>query len=96
MAVTAFDGIVGFRNSVGTAVRIEYSASVYGSFQAESDGDLLITTTGSEVRIGKTLRCASGLNVQGNTVDMANLPTSDPTSAGRLWNDGGTVKVSSG
>ena len=26
----------------------------------------------------------------------ANLPTSDPTVAGALWNDSGTVKVSSG
>jgi BarA-like signal transduction histidine kinase len=29
-------------------------------------------------------------------VYMSTLPTSDPASAGQLWNDGGTVKVSAG
>ena len=27
---------------------------------------------------------------------MANLPTSDPSNAGQLWNDSGTLKVSAG
>jgi hypothetical protein len=27
---------------------------------------------------------------------MTALPTSDPTVAGRLWNDAGTLKVSAG
>ena len=36
------------------------------------------------------------IKVTGNEVDFTNLPTSDPTVAGRLWNDSGTVKVSSG
>lgn len=30
------------------------------------------------------------------SVTMSGLPTSDPAVAGRLWNDGGTVKVSAG
>ena len=29
-------------------------------------------------------------------IDFTNLPTSDPASAGRLWNDSGTLKVSAG
>ena len=29
-------------------------------------------------------------------IKMANLPTSDPSSAGQLWNDSGTLKVSAG
>jgi hypothetical protein len=29
-------------------------------------------------------------------VSMTTLPTSDPSIAGQLWNDGGTVKVSAG
>ena len=29
-------------------------------------------------------------------IDFTNLPTSDPSSAGRLWNDSGTLKVSAG
>ena len=28
--------------------------------------------------------------------NMSNLPTSDPTNAGQLWNDSGTLKVSAG
>jgi hypothetical protein len=30
------------------------------------------------------------------SISMTALPTSDPTVAGRLWNDGGTLKVSAG
>lgn len=40
---------------------------------------------------------ASGpVNVTPAEVSMANLPTSDPAVAGRLWNDAGTVKISAG
>ena len=31
-----------------------------------------------------------------NTIHMSNLPTSDPTNAGQLWNDSGTLKISAG
>ena len=31
-----------------------------------------------------------------NNIIMPNLPTSDPTIAGALWNDSGTLKVSAG
>jgi len=27
---------------------------------------------------------------------LSNLPTSDPSNAGQLWNDSGTLKVSAG
>ena len=37
-----------------------------------------------------TLRCQDG------QVIMPNLPTSDPAIANALWNDGGTLKISSG
>lgn len=30
------------------------------------------------------------------SVSMTGLPTSDPSVAGRLWNDGGTLKISAG
>ena len=39
---------------------------------------------------------AGDLVVTGDQIDFTNLPTSDPTSAGRLWNDSGTVKISAG
>ncbi len=31
-----------------------------------------------------------------DTINMSNLPTSDPGVAGQLWSDSGTVKVSAG
>ena len=31
-----------------------------------------------------------------NGIKMPNIPTSDPAEAGRLWNDGGTLKISAG
>ena len=43
---------------------------------------------------------SSDLTVSGDTtlaaVISTSLPTSDPTVAGQLWNDAGTVKVSAG
>lgn len=36
------------------------------------------------------------LNSSGGVVVLSSLPTTDPTSAGQLWNDGGTLKVSAG
>jgi hypothetical protein len=39
---------------------------------------------------------ADGLTVTGTVVMLANLPTSDPGNAGQLYNDSGTLKVSSG
>jgi hypothetical protein len=38
----------------------------------------------------------SQLLTVGGDVSMPNLPTSDPASAGLLWNDSGTLKVSAG
>ena len=39
---------------------------------------------------------ANTLLIDGATIDFTNLPTSDPSVAGRLWNDSNTVKVSAG
>jgi len=39
---------------------------------------------------------ASGDVVMAANVDFTGLPTSDPAVAGRLWNDGGTMKISAG
>ena len=38
---------------------------------------------------------ATDLSASG-TVILSALPTSDPTVAGQLWNDAGTLKVSAG
>ena len=39
---------------------------------------------------------SGNLKIDGSIVDFTNLPTSDPSVAGRLWNDSNTVKISSG
>ena len=36
------------------------------------------------------------LTVTGDVITLSDLPTEDPTVAGVLWNDSGTVKVSAG
>jgi hypothetical protein len=36
------------------------------------------------------------IDTNSNNIKLSNLPTSDPGVAGQLWNDNGTVKVSSG
>ena len=41
-------------------------------------------------------KVTGNLEVTGAEVDFTALPTSDPSVAGRLWNDSGTVKVSAG
>ena len=47
--------------------------------------------------VAATTLTASGVTSLSNaSISMANLPTSDPTVAGRLWNDSGTLKVSAG
>ena len=35
-------------------------------------------------------------NIQQVAVLMPNLPTSDPSNAGQLWNSAGDLKISSG
>jgi len=35
-------------------------------------------------------------SIDGATLSLPNLPTSDPQVSGRLWNDGGTLKISAG
>jgi len=35
-----------------------------------------------------------GVSLPGSAIDLDGLPTSDPGHPGRLWNDSGTVKIS--
>lgn len=92
MAVTAFDGIVGFRNSSGEAVRVEESASNYGTLASDSAGRLILDSSGDEVRVDAT----NFIVPNASNIQFDSMPTSDPLVANKLWNDGGTVKVSSG
>jgi hypothetical protein len=54
----------------------------------------ITTTTVNCTTVGATTVNTSILNT-GNIV-ASGLPTSDPSNAGQLWNDSGTVKVSAG
>jgi len=49
--------------------------------------------TGTDVTIGDS---GDVVTVPSATIDFTGLPTSDPSVAGRLWNDSGAVKVSAG
>ena len=49
-----------------------------------------------EIEIDDNLKVDGNLSVTGAQIDFTNLPTSDPSVAGRLWNDNGTVKISAG
>ena len=49
--------------------------------------------------VGSTSTTRTGteeMRIANNAVFIYNLPTSDPTAAGQLWSDSGTVKVSAG
>ena len=43
-----------------------------------------------------TLTASGVASLTNASISMTALPTSDPTVAGRLWNDAGTLKVSAG
>lgn len=49
---------------------------------------LSVTNTGVDI--------TGNSSISGSVITMSNLPTSDPTVAGRLWNSSGTLKISSG
>jgi hypothetical protein len=43
-----------------------------------------------------TVSGSNGGGAGASVVIMRGLPTSDPTNAGQLWNDSGTLKISAG
>ena len=49
------------------------------------------------LRVGHTqVKVTGNFQATGAQIDFTALPTSDPSVAGRLWNDSGTVKISAG
>ena len=56
------------------------------SSKLQVDGD--ITTT--------HITASGNLKVNGSQIDFSNLPTSDPSVAGRLWNSSGDLRISAG
>lgn len=60
---------------------------------ADADGEVDVTIAAGA---GSTTTVNGDLTVTGDVVMVANLPTSDPSNAGQLWNDSNTIKVSAG
>ena len=56
----------------------------------------LISRFRNKVYVEDDLEVTGDLTVTGDVVMMANLPTSDPSNAGQLWNDSNTLKISAG
>tara|TARA_S200002703_G_C3801060_1_gene247581 strand:- start:1737 stop:2114 length:378 start_codon:yes stop_codon:yes gene_type:complete len=57
------------------------------------NGNLIID---GNLNIDRNLNVRTSLEVDGGTVKIHNLPTSDPSVAGQLWNSSGTLKISAG
>jgi hypothetical protein len=55
-----------------------------------------MTDTWNDGGAGRGSLRVAGIDCNGAVIVMSSLPTSDPASAGQLWNDGGTLKVSAG
>ena len=53
-----------------------------------------VSIHGLSVQITGSTTSNSALTISSNQINFTNLPTSDPGVAGRLYRDGGTVKVS--
>lgn len=73
-------------------------ASDTNEFTMGADGDLVIKHDGSNAYIDTKTGALTITNSVGGTsvVVIDNLPTVDPVNAGQLWNDNGTMKISSG
>ena len=58
--------------------------------------DNIITTSASNANLQIDASGTGAIELLTQKVIMANLPTSDPSNAGQLFNDSGTLKVSAG
>jgi hypothetical protein len=86
MSRTSFSGPVASANGFEGNVTGNVTGNVSGAAAGGASGAIAATTLS-----------ASGVTSLANaSISMPALPTADPTVAGRLWNDGGTVKVSAG
>lgn len=100
-------GLGGYQFDVGTvnqAVVIEdgYDGVKLVGYHQETGGNEGLEihgvgTTGATSTIRLMTNNTTGVRVTGSgKVYLENLPTADPVSAGQLWNDSGTLKVSAG
>jgi len=78
--------------SGGVVVSGDLTVSGAGNIYANAIRD--VNGSGA-VEISGDVNVSDSLTIT-NNVFFTNLPTSDPTEAGRVWNDSGTLKVSAG
>jgi hypothetical protein len=106
-----FDGTSGTANELifqtfsvagglAEAFRVQQGgASVIGTLTIDSGitiTDNIITTSASNANLQIDASGTGAIELLTQKVIMANLPTSDPSNAGQLFNDSGTLKVSAG
>jgi len=77
-----------------TFTNTDINISPNGSGDTVISSDLVVNTIKSDDSAQVTVE--DGLTVTGAVVMLSNLPTSDPSNAGQLSNDSGTLKVSAG
>ena len=79
----------------GNEIRYRNAAGTYtANLTSEGNGDTFRVQnekSGGNIKLESTR-----LQVLASQIDFANLPTSDPSVAGRLYSDSGTVKISAG
>ena len=84
-----------FELSVGTnkgTINYENGAG-NGHIEIKSEKNLT-TLSDDNIQLGNT--SGDTVSISGSSVFMTNLPTSDPGTAGRLYSDSGTIKISAG
>ena len=78
-------------NSININEIVNDSLSITGSLSVNTiDTNTISSNDSTQVTID------DGFRIKGTVVMMANLPTSDPSNAGQLYNDSGALKVSAG
>ena len=80
----------------GTIFIQDGTAGTFGQLIRAGSNDLTIASGSTQALIfsGANAAFQGNLSASGAQVSFANLPTSDPGVAGRLWRDGTTVKIS--
>ena len=75
---------------------IEAVAADPGFMRFKVDGNITASGGSGGNISGSGTVTANKLKIDGSQVDFTGLPTSDPSVAGRLWNDSNTLKISAG